>query len=59
MINAIQQQTTNNGPRNQISLNSFMRHTPPKFNGKGTLDEVDAWIQENEKIFWVIACPEE
>jgi len=44
MVNAIQQQTPNNAPRNQISLNNFMRHNPAMFNGKATPYEVDAWI---------------
>ena len=43
-------------PVQHNSMNEFMRHKPPKFNGKVTLDEADAWIWEIEKSFRVLGC---
>jgi len=37
-------------------MNEFMRYKLPKFNGKATLDEADAWIREIEKIFRMLGC---
>ncbi|XP_027931952.1 uncharacterized protein LOC114187782 [Vigna unguiculata] len=39
-----------------VTMEDFMRHKPSKFFGRSTLDEVDAWLRECEKICRVIDC---
>ena len=41
-----------------VMMEDFIRHKPAKFTRKATPDEVDAWLRECEKIFWVIECTE-
>ena len=41
-----------------VTMEDFFCHKPAKFTGKGTPDEVDAWLRECEKIFRVIECTE-
>ncbi|XP_027915854.1 uncharacterized protein LOC114175271 [Vigna unguiculata] len=43
-------------PTRPVSMEDFMRHKPSKFAGKSSLDEVDAWLKECEKICRVIDC---
>jgi len=39
-----------------VTMEDFMRRKPPKFTGKATPDEVDAWLRVCEKICRVIKC---
>jgi len=41
------------------SLEDFLRHNPPKFNGGGNPDEADHLVRDIERIFEAIQCPEE
>jgi len=41
-------------PPQAVIMEDVLKHKSSKFNGKATLDEVDAWIKESEKIFWVL-----
>ncbi|XP_058726228.1 uncharacterized protein LOC131597554 [Vicia villosa] len=40
------------------TLTQFRHQDPPKFHGEGGPDAVDLWLQELEKIFGAIHCPE-
>ncbi|XP_068487134.1 uncharacterized protein [Phaseolus vulgaris] len=42
-----------------FSLEDFLIHNPPKFNGKVNLDEADQWVRDIERIFEANQCPEE
>ncbi|XP_047168698.1 uncharacterized protein LOC124837397 [Vigna umbellata] len=59
MVNAIERQQNHPQPRNNSGLNDFLRHNPPRFNGKIGPDKAEAWIRGNEKIFSVMICSEE
>jgi len=39
-----------------ITMEDVLKHKPSKFSNKATLDEVDVWQNEWEKIFRVLAC---
>jgi len=41
------------------SLEDFLKHNPPKFNGGGNPDKADQWMREIERIFEATQCPEE
>jgi len=41
------------------SLEDFLKHNPPKFNGEGNPDKVDRWMRDIERIFEATQCPEE
>jgi hypothetical protein len=40
-------------------LVDFRRHDPPQFLGETEPEKADLWIQEIEKIFTVLRCPDE
>ena len=42
-----------------FSMEDFLRHNPPKFNGKVNPDEADQWVRDIERIFEATQCPEE
>jgi len=47
-------------PRSQEwSLEDFLQHHPPKFNGKVSPDEADQWLKDLERIFYAKRCPAE
>ncbi|XP_027912659.1 uncharacterized protein LOC114172271 [Vigna unguiculata] len=58
LVDAMQHQQPQavHAPVQHNGMNEFMRHKPPKFDGKATPDEADAWIREIEKIFRVLGC---
>ncbi|KAK2395503.1 hypothetical protein QL285_057237 [Trifolium repens] len=39
-------------------LSNFNHQTPPKFNGEGSPETADLWLQSVERIFGAIHCPE-
>ena len=41
------------------SFKDFLKHHPTKFNGKTSLDVVDQWLKDIERIFDAKMCPEE
>ncbi|XP_017416494.1 uncharacterized protein LOC108327284 [Vigna angularis] len=41
------------------SLESFLQHHPAKFDGKCSLDEVDQWFRDMERICNAKRCPDE
>jgi len=43
-------------PTRPVTMEDFMRHRPTKFTGRTTLDEVDAWLRECEKICRALGC---
>ena len=47
------------GPDEYQGLDRFQRNNPSTFNGGYNPDGAQKWIQEIEKIFRVMACPEE
>ncbi|WVY95345.1 hypothetical protein V8G54_034433 [Vigna mungo] len=55
----LEAQQAEQAPRPRVSVNDFLHHSPPKFNGKETPDEGDDWISNLEKIFEAIECTEE
>jgi len=42
-----------------FSLEDFLRHNPPKFNGKVNPDEPNQWVRDIERIFEATQCPKE
>jgi len=40
-------------------LEEFLKHNPPKFNGKLNLDSVDQWVRDLEKVFDAFKCPKD
>jgi len=42
-----------------FSLEDFLRHNPPKFNGKVNPDVEDQWVRDIERIFEATQFPEE
>jgi len=42
-----------------FSLEDFLRHNPPKFNGKVNPDGADQWVRDIERIFEATQCPKE
>jgi len=42
-----------------FDLEDFMRHNPPKFNGKVNSYEADQWVKDIERIFEATQCCEE
>jgi len=39
-------------------MEDVQKHKPSKFSGKATPDEADAWLEQCDKIFRVLACIE-
>jgi len=39
------------------SLEDFLKHHPTKFGGKTSLDAVNQWLKDMEKIFDAKMCP--
>ncbi|XP_068498179.1 uncharacterized protein [Phaseolus vulgaris] len=42
-----------------FSLEEFLRHNPPKFNGKVNPNEANKWVRDIENSFEATQCPEE
>ena len=40
-----------------FSLEDFLRHNPPRFNGKVNPDGADQWVRDIERIFEATQCP--
>ena len=68
MATALQQQSATMAQQYQaalhqqphtFSLEDFLRHNPPKFNGKVNPYEADQWVRDIERIFEVTQCLEE
>ncbi|KAG2384108.1 uncharacterized protein HKW66_Vig0151290 [Vigna angularis] len=59
MVDALDRQHTTQEPRHHSGLNDFLKHNPPKFDGKATPDRAESWIRGLEKIFRVMRCSEE
>ncbi|XP_027357451.1 uncharacterized protein LOC113866851 [Abrus precatorius] len=59
MVQVLENLVQNTEPAEYRGISSFIKHKPPKFEGKFGLEGVQRWIADIKKMFNTVGCHEE